>query len=315
MPRRISAVGEDTIINRLLDGGYIRRTERRGVYETVLGLLRRPDILRQYCVEVEEGRYTLQPMNYSPSRLETQNGPQPVATPTPAAPLRTIHRYRYHSQDRNITNALERIARDADGVRRSYGLEWEIYSLTTNEEHKLAQLLDTLPPHTTEADASLSSSGVEIVFEPMGKQAYITTFKALQAFTTENAISMSNTGAHTTYGVSNSTTHPQDLQIRLNRLALAVKSVGTQRAIRKLFGRDFSSYCSLPTSTTTSHHSNAFSASRGTSAWECRLINWEADVNKVIDFLAATEFAFQRPVQAQDFMKVFKALGSDTDGE
>lgn len=307
MPR-IRGVNQDAIINRLMALGYIRRTERRGVYDTALGPLRRAAIMRHYCVEVEEGRYILQPMSHRPERLGTQNHTQP------AAPLRTITRYRYHSQPRNITNALERIAYDADGVRRSYGLEWEIYSLTTDQEHQLAQLLDTLPPHATEADASLRRSGVEIVFEPMGKQDYIATFKTLQAFCRENAISMANTGAHTTYGVSNSTASERDLQIRLNRLALAVKSVGTQRAIIELFGRDFSSYCLLPTSTITNHHSNAFSASRGSSAWECRLINWRADVDKVVDFLEATEFVFHRPVQAQDFMRVFEALGCDTDG-
>lgn len=36
---------------------------------------------------------------------------------------------------------------------------------------------------------------------------------------------------------------------------------------------------------------------------------------KIVDFFAATEFVFNRPVEASDFMKVFELLGADTDGE
>ena len=81
---------------------------------------------------------------------------------------------------RNVDEALRRIPEDADGVRRSYGLEYEIYSLTREQESDLADLLDTLPPHVTEKDASLSSSGVEIIFEPMAKAELIKVVKKLR---------------------------------------------------------------------------------------------------------------------------------------
>lgn len=107
-----------------------------------------------------------------------------------------------------------------------------------------------------------------------------------------------------------------DLQIRLNRLALAVKSVGTQRAIASLFGRDFMSYATLPQRLVRIDRYQAFNTSgRGNKCWELRLMTWKADPQKIVDFFAATEFVFNRPVEASDFMKVFELLGADTDGE
>lgn len=44
-------------------------------------------------------------------------------------------------------------------------------------------------------------------------------------------------------------------------------------------------------------------------------MTWKADPQKIVDFFAATEFVFNRPVEASDFMKVFELLGADTDGE
>ena len=148
---------------------------------------------------------------------------------------------------------------------------------------------------------------------PMSEEKYKDTFRKLNSFCREEDVIMQRTGAHTTYGVNNSSVGRSDLQIRLNRLALAVKAVGTQRAIAELFGRDFSDYCQLPNSTTANYHSNAFSnSSRPDGCWECRLINWKANADKVVEFFKATEVAFHRPVTANDFINVFRILGADT---
>lgn len=260
------------------------------------------------------------PERFRVSDSRPQLVPDSQAHPQPVPVFRTISRDSYHSNGSGtgrygIDEALRAIPADADGVKRSYGLEWEINRLDPQQEDKLARLLDTLPRHFTERDGSLGSSGVEIIFLPMSKAQYIDTFTKLQAFCRENRVDMNNTGAHTTFGVSNSqilsSAVNSDLQVRLNRIALAVKAASTRRAIKRVFGRDFTGYARLPSSTTYVEHSNAWSASRGTSAYELRLINWEADVNKVVNFMEATQFVFYRPFTARDFMAIFEAMGAD----
>lgn len=237
--------------------------------------------------------------------------------PEPAPALRTIQRDSYHSHGDGthrigLEEALRAIPADADGVRRSFGLEWEISSLSPAQEDKLARLLDTMPPHFTERDASLGSTGVEIIFLPLGKDKYIEVWNRLQRFCREEHVPMTGTGAHTTYGVSNANVTCNDLKIRLNRIALAVRAVGTQDAIKNLFGRNFTGYAHLPSAQLSSQdHSSAFSASRGTSAYELRLCNWEGKVEKIVEFMKATEFIFNRTFRAQDFMEIFRILGSD----
>lgn len=236
-----------------------------------------------------------------------------IETPVQPEVLRTIRRLGYHRGERNVLEALERIPLDIDGVRRSYGLEYEIYSLDETQEDKLAKLLDTLPPHITESDGSLRESGVEIVFEPMSEAIYRETFLKLKQFVIQNDISMENTGAHTTYGVNNAMSSKKDIQIRLNRYALAIKSVALQRNIESMFGRDFSSYCQLPQTTLADHHSNAFSNNgRNSTCWEMRLMNWKADIEKVIELFKITETVFYRPTNANDFIKIFNLMGADT---
>lgn len=252
------------------------------------------------------------------SRLEDLwDGPSEPA-PAPRR-LRTISRQNYHSSGYGtsrdgLERALARIAPDEDGVRRSYGVEWEINALTAEQEDALASLLDTLPAHFTERDASLSSSGVEIIFLPLGKEKMIETWTKLQTFCRENDIGMSGTGAHLTYGVSNARCTHDDLQIRLNRIALSVKAASTQGAIKRVFGRDFTGYARLPESTTMSSHSNAWNASRGTSAYELRLCNWQGNIEKIIEFMRQTEFVFHRTFTAQDFINIFNVMGSDASG-
>lgn len=236
-----------------------------------------------------------------------------TTTTTQTAPprdvLRTIRRYGYHSQSRNVQAALDRITADSDGVKRSFGLEYEINYLTATQEDKLARLLDNLPAHTAERDGSLSSAGVEIIFEPMGEADLKKTWKTLTEFVNMNSVDMGGTGAHITYGVSNSTSTRYDIQIRANRLALAVKSISTVQTLRRVFGRDFSGYCELPRTLTANHHTNAFSlAGRNSTCWECRLINWKADIDVVVQFLTATEAMFHRPFNSQDFMAIFNIL-------
>lgn len=244
---------------------------------------------------------------------------QVATVPEPPRVPRRITRHSYHSNGggtsrTGLQEALRAISQDADGVRRSFGLEWEIYALNSTQEDKLARLLDTMPAHVTERDGSLSPTGVEIVFLPVGREKYIEIFSKLQEFCRENNVDMNNTGAHTTYGVSNATCEVSDLQIRLNRIALSVKATSTQQAIKRVFGRDFTGYAALPTSTTVQSHSNAWSASRGTAAYELRLCNWQANPTKVAEFMVATEFIFNRTFIAQDFINIFQIMGSDIAG-
>lgn len=236
--------------------------------------------------------------------------------PPPPPILRTITRHSYHSSGNGtmrygVDEALRLIPLDSDGVRRSYGLEWEIQALTAEEEDKLARLLDTLPPHVTERDGSLSPRGVEIIFLPMSEEKIKITWNRLFEFCSTNNITMNGTGAHLTYGVSNSQVRLTDLQIRINRIALAVKSASTQGSIKRVFGRDFCSYAQLPNSTTQTGHSMSWSASRGTEAYELRLCNWQGNINKIVEFMKVTEFVFHRSFTAQDFMNIFDIMGSD----
>lgn len=241
----------------------------------------------------------------------------------PVRPLRHLIRHSYHSnghgEDREgVERALSRIAADADGVRRSYGMEFEIYAIPDSRvESDLCYLLDELPEHVVERDGSLRDSGCEIVFAPMSEEVFVDTWTKLCKFVKDNNCGMDGAGTHVTYGVNNSEIrNTSDLQIRLARFALAVKSVGTQGSIKRVFGRDFTGYAHLPSYRLAEmDHSNAFSASRGNSAWECRLCKAGGDVRKIVEFLKATECVFHRPVKAEDFMKVFEIMGANTDGQ
>lgn len=236
--------------------------------------------------------------------------------PAPARVYRTITRNSYHSSGSRthrtgVREALEAIPMDEDGVRRSFGLEWEINALNRDQEDKLARLLDTLPAHFTEKDGSLTSTGVEIIFLPLSRAKVIEVFNTLKAFCRDNRVDMNGTGAHITYGVNNSNVSDSDLQIRINRIALSVKAACTQREIKAVFGRDFTSYASLPRSTTERGHSNAWSASRGNSAYELRLCHWEGDIEKITEFMVKTEFVFNRTFRGEDFVEIFRVMGSN----
>lgn len=301
-------MNQDTFVNRLLVVGAIERV-RRGWYSIPrIGngeLYDRLRILEIFGEEVAPGRHI-----FKRDVVAAMSQGAEVVQPRR---LRTIDRNSYHSQRRNVAEALERIALDEDGVRRSYGIEYEIYSLNREQESELAYLLDTLPPHITERDGSLSSIGVEIVFEPMHRELAIKTVKELRQFVADNSVEMRGTGMHITFGVSNSEVSEEDLVIRTNRLALAVKSVGTQRAIRELFGRDFTDYARLPSDLLTQARHRAFNV-RNRNAWEARLINYNCNIEKIMEFFEVAEVLYHRPFEVQDFIKVFELLGADTRG-
>ena len=310
-------MNQDLVIIKLVERNVIQRATTRGHYyiankpRTIT--FRRNDILRQFAVEVEAGKYIL---NESAIR-EALNQERP---------LRRLNILSYGAsnhgeQNTRIERALNRIAVDADGVRRSFGVEYEIYQMTARQQSDLAYLLDEMPSHSVHSDGSLGTGGVEVVFDPVDAATYIQIVKKLGQFVRDHNIRMESdsngngAGMHTTYGVSNPEANKADLQIRLNRFALAVKAVGTQSAIKNLFGRDFGRYRILPTSTITNEHGNAFSTNgRPNCCWECRLISWRCNPEKLVEFFKATEVAFHRPVEAQDFVKVFEILGSNTAG-
>lgn len=316
-----------TIVNTLLAEGSIERvrvnwyrvlntarTRQLNIPEGTL-LHPRAAVHNEFAVQVAEGDNYVYRTIPRPERMPGQEAPRPVEPPV----LRTIRRDCYHSHGSGtcrygIEEALARIPHDEDGVRRSFGLEWEVYSLDRRQEDKLARLLDTLPAHYTERDASLGGGGVEIIFLPLGLEKIREVWNTLQNFCRENNVRMDGAGAHITYGVSNSEVGNSDLQIRINRIALAVKAASTQSAIKAVFGRDFTDYAALPQSTTTHGHSNAWSASRGDSAYELRLCAWQGDIEKITNFMLATEFVFHRTFTARDFIKIFEIMGSDCSG-
>ena len=328
------SVNQDTIIARLVENGIIIRQATRGWYK-VFGeeqLVRRPDILVRFAVETAPGRYLMN--DGQVAQVRGRIFAQRNQTASDAAVrneegrhiLRTINRDGYHqngsgSNRAGVQEALEQIPFDEDGVRRSFGIEYEVYDLTEEQEDKLARMLDTMPAHHTERDGSLGRRGVEIIFMPVGAAKFIEIVTTLAQFVSENNVTMdadSNgivmAGMHITYGVSNSEATRSDLQIRLNRFALAVKSIGTVRQIKSLFGRDFGRYRELPQTTTTSAHSNAFStAGRPSSCWECRLPSWQCDPTRMVQFFKATEVAFHRPVRKEDFVAVFDIIGGNED--
>lgn len=317
-----------TIVNRLKAEGSIEpvRVNRYVLNETArvrsLGLqvYISGDVKKEYTLQEIHSMFAVHyGLGYTfriaarPSFIHEQT---PLASAEPAYVYRTITRECYHDSGsgtsrRGVSEALEQIPLDEDGVRRSFGLEWEINALNREQEDKLARLLDTMPRHFTERDASLTSRGVEIIFLPLSREKIIEVFTTLQNFCRENRVDMDGAGAHITYGVSNAHVSESDLQIRINRIALSVKAACTQREIRSVFGRDFTSYASLPRSTTERGHSNAWSASRGNSAYELRLCHWQGDINKITEFMVKTEFVFNRTFRAQDFMEIFRIMGSD----
>lgn len=331
------SVNQDVIIARLVENGIIVRRPTRGQY-TVFGetqIVRRPEILERFAVEVAPGRYVLNNMRVMEVRRRRQhtdeqtvrrNVEEDIVRMNTQRVMRTISRDGYHqhgsgSDRTGVQEALAQIARDEDGVRRSFGIEYEVYSLTEEQEDKLARLLDTMPAHHTERDASLGMRGVEIVFMPVGAAKFVEIVNTLAQFVRENTVQMNGdssdhamAGMHITYGVSNAEATRSDLQIRLNRFALAVKSIGTVRQIKNLFGRDFGHYRELPQTTTVSAHANAFStAGRPSSCWECRLPSWKCDPERMVKFMKATEVAFHRPVRKEDFVAVFDILGGGED--
>jgi len=254
------------------------------------------------------------------------------AMPTPEAPrprLRTLSRRGYHSAPRDYASALDRIVNDEDGVKRSFGLEWEINGMSEQDEHDLAVMLDTMPAHVCENDSSLHGNrSVELVFMPMGRAAYIDTFTKLQTFCSRTSVSMQGTGAHTTYGVSNSTSDRNDIQIRLNRAALAIASITGYRAMQNLFGRHFTSYASLPGTDSgygggsnnpvlANNHRNAFSINGrpGNSMWECRLMSHKGDCTRLADMFKALEFVFHTHMTPVHFGKIFEFMGADASGQ
>lgn len=298
-------VNSDSLINKLLTLGVIERGNVRGRYRMADrpadgAVYSRRVVLARFAIEGEPRRYKLN----NEAILEVS---QAVGDQNRPRPIRTISRAPYHSYSRNISEALARITADEDGVVRSYGLEYEINRLTSQQESDLAYLLDILPPHATERDGSLTSSGVELVFEPMGEQDLIKTVSKLNDFINTNDVDMSNTGMHITYGVNNSTVSFSDLNIRLNRLAYAVASVITQPESDRIFGRRWNSYAGIPAHITYRNRYHAFNP-RNESAWECRLVNYKADIERIVKFFKTTETVFYRPFNVEDFVAVFNVL-------
>lgn len=249
-------------------------------------------------------------------------------------PHRHLNRGSYHSNGQGtarygLEQALSRITADSDGVKRSFGIEYEIYTLTSDQESDLCYLLDTLPPCKAERDSSLGSNGVELVFDPVGKDDYIRIVRTLRTFIDEHGIYMLNedsgsgAGMHTTYGVSNSHARTSDtirvngynvplIQARLNRISSLIKVTCTKQQVKSVFGRYFTGYARSSFSEGESYylsyndHSNSMSINGRRpvndiyTCWEFRLPCYKCDPEKVVDFLKATEWVFHRTMHTED---------------
>lgn len=241
-------------------------------------------------------------------------------------------RYHHFADDNDYKNyvkeCLERIPLDTDGVRRSYGLEYEIYSMTFNERSDLSYLLRHLPKCHPENDGSLGPGGVELVFDPMGEEDYINTIKNLKEFIEIHNIKMkgdsTEAGMHTTFGVSNSECRNQEneyengtpfIQIRLNRITAMMHIAGKKDNIRNTFGRYFGYYrhSSLELGGANGFirvdtHENAMSIHGRDpvdgifTCYEFRLPNWQADPEKLVKFFKATEWIFHREWKPSDML-------------
>lgn len=257
-------------------------------------------------------------------------------------PRRTLTRGYYHQYGNGTSRhglqaALNRIAADSDGVKRSFGVEYEIYRLTPEQESDLCYLLDDLPPCKPEHDGSLSTNGVELVFDPVGKEDYIRIVRTLRTFIDEHGIYMlddttgQGAGMHTTYGVSNSHARTTDtirvsgctvplIQARLNRVSSLMKVCATKQQIKDVFGRYFTSYAQSSFSQGEdsylryNNHSNSMSINGRApvndvyTCWEFRLPCYKCDPEKVVDFFKATEWVFHHTMHTEDVTAMLNVL-------
>lgn len=257
-------------------------------------------------------------------------------------PRRTLSRGYYHqygngTSRHGLAQALNRIATDSDGVKRSFGVEYEIYRLTPEQESDLCYLLDDLPPCKPEHDGSLSTNGVELVFDPVGKDDYIRIVKTLRRFIDEHGIYMldettgQGAGMHTTYGVSNSHARDTDtirvsgctvplIQARLNRVSSLMKVCATKQQIKDVFGRYFTGYAQSSFSQGEdsylryNNHSNSMSINGRApvdhiyTCWEFRLLCYKCDPEKVVEFFKATEWVFHHTMHTEDVTAMLNVL-------
>lgn len=229
-----------------------------------------------------------------------------------------VNRYHYSQTTNKVQENLDKIENDYDNIKRSFGIEYEIFNLTNDQKQKLMQVLRNLPEHEIERDASLGCDGVEIVFYPMNEKNFVKVVTTLKEFVDTNRVVMGRNeatmaGMHITYGVSNATSTKQDIQIRLNKIALLLRSIATKEQIKALFGRDFGLYRQLPDAMnpTTSDHSNAFSNyGRNETCYECRLSDYRCNALKMVEFLKATEYVFTRQMNAFDLQKIYSILNN-----
>ena len=263
---------------------------------------------QKYRLNIAKIENDLQLLNNRATTNQTQTQTQP-------AQLRKINRLGYHQGHRNVYEALNRISFDADGVKRAFGIEYEIYKLTAEQEDKLARLLDTLPSHVCERDGSLGENGIEIVFDPMSKSDFVKTINTLKEFVTTNNVQMklddeTMAGCHVTYSIQNlndsiSVYRPR-FQARLNRYAMLICAIASTPEIRRVFGRGFGRYRTCPNNVNAMEHSNAFSINgRSGNAWECRLPSWEMNPEAIAEFFKITESVYERPLMQEDIEKLF----------
>ena len=236
-----------------------------------------------------------------------------VYKPSARIVYRSIEREEYHAAPRDYATALSKIAPDTDGIVRSWGIEYEIYSLSQEQEDALVDILLDIPAHVIEWDASLSHTGLEIIFMPMSFQQAYKVVLTLNRFVTDYRVQMeglsSEAGMHITYGVSEAISSLTQMQGRLNRIAFVLSSILFPSQIEAKFGRSFGEYREMPYDVTTMLHSNAFSvASREGHCWECRLPNWKLDMRFMRRFFRETEWLFNRPPKEEDFISLVSFL-------
>lgn len=318
---------------------FVSRTGARYTYGNIVSAL-------IACGNDEDRVYALYERIHgcSPLRLapDTSGASHPIREEEEAYPYMDVlprvtleqNRYHHFADDDDYKNyikeCINRIPADMDGVRRSYGLEYEIYSMSTNDRSDLSYLLRHLPKCHPENDGSLGPGGVELVFDPMGEEDYINTVKTLKEFVERHHIVMrggsTEAGMHTTYGVSNSECHNAlnerengvpFIQLRLNRISAMMHIAGKKDNIRNTFGRYFGHYrrSSLELGGVSEFihvdtHENAMSIHGRDpvdgifTCYEFRLPNWQADPEKVVKFFKATEWIFHREWKPSDMLSL-----------
>lgn len=243
---------------------------------------------------------------------------------SPYTTYKRMYRGEYHSISRKkFDDYLNAIPYDSDDIRRSYGLEYEIYHLNEWQTHCLTLLTPILPYHIVEKDGSLGYTGLEMIFAPMDREYLKATVNILHKFVKLLNIDMQNTGMHITYGLKYKDNDKQQLaedegtsyqfssstnniQLRLNRLIFTLCATATHDQLVSIFGRTFNNYALMPSRTSDwGRYLAMTNSNRKGTVFEFRLPKYNCKIDKVVEFLKLTDFVYERGLNKDDLLKIY----------